>query len=1085
MVISIVFTIHSNIMTFSSCWVKKLKKTFRIFLSGGLFVVLFLICSVCAADIDKAYSFGAPGWTPLVGNWNAGSYYSIGVTNGQMWYLDTNGDGTFGPGDNVYSFGLPDWLSVVGDWNGDRKTEIGVYKDGSWYLDMNGNGAFDSGDSVYSFGLPGWLPVVGDWDGDGKTEIGVYKDGSWYLDVNGDGEFGPGDNAYSFGLATWSPVIGDWNGDGKTEIGVYKDGSWYLDVNGNGAFGPGDNVNSFGLATWSSVIGNWDGLGKTEIGIYKDGSWYLDVNGDGAFGPGDNVNSFGLATWSSVIGDWNGDGKTEIGVYKDGSWYLDYDGSGAWTTSTATNPTAAFTSNVCNGTAPLMVMFSDQSTGTGPLTYAWDFTNDGVIDSTIQSPSFTYATAGTYSVNLTVTNGAGSDSELKTGYITINPALVIPTAAFTSNKQTGTAPLTVAFTDQSTGTGPLTYAWDFTNEGNDESNLQNPSFTYSAAGTYTVKLTVTNAAGSDEEQKTGFITVSAVPVAPTAAFTSNKQAGTAPLTVRFTDQTTGTAPLTYAWDFTNDGVNDSTTKNPSFTYSAAGTYTVRLTATNAAGSDAEIKTGYITISPAPVAPTAAFTSDKQSGMAPLTVTFTNQSSGTAPLTYAWDFKNDGTVDSSEPSPTYIYTTPGTYTVKLTVTNVAGSDEEQKTGYITVTAVPVAPTAAFTSNKQTGNTPLTVTFTDQSTGTPPLSYDWDFNNDRITDSTIKSPFFIYDTAGTYTVNLTVTNSLGSDSELKTSYITVNPTIAPHAAFTSDVQSGDAPMKVKFTDQSTGTTPLTYAWDFNNDGTTDNTTQSPSFTYITAGTYTVKLTVTNGAGSDVRTEPDYIIVNVAPPSSHVGVAITFDDNYVDQWYAIRDILNRNNAHVTFFVSNFASLDQDQINKLKTLQADGHEIAFHGYNHEDAVVYLQSHTVTDYMNNEIYRGVDLMKSNGFNPVDFAYPYGYDDPAATQALEGYFDHVRDTAYSWDDAIYYQYGSNQFFIAGIGMDDVTYGNSMTDIYDGISRAKTEDKILIFYGHEPVAGDPGMYQTSYTRLENMLKFVSDNNLKTFTVSELH
>jgi PKD repeat protein len=415
--------------------------------------------------------------------------------------------------------------------------------------------------------------------------------------------------------------------------------------------------------------------------------------------------------------------------------------------------------------------------------------------------------------------------------------------------------------------------------------------------------------------------------------------------------------------------------------------------------------------------------------------------------------------------------------------MAGSDAEIKTSYITVTAVPVAPTAAFTSNKQTGTAPLTVTFTGQSTGTPPLSYDWDFNNDRITDSTIKSPSFTYTTAGTYTVNLTVTNSLGSDSELKTGYITVNPTIAPHAAFTSDVQSGDAPLKVKFTDQSTGTTPLTYAWDFNNDGKNDSTNQSPSFTYTAAGTYTVKLTVTNGAGSNVHTEPDYITVNIALPSSHAGVAITFDDDTIDQWYAIRDILNRNNAHVTFFVSNFASLNQDQINKLKTLQADGHEIAFHGYAHVAAAQYLQSHSINEYLDNEIINGVNLMKNEGFNPVDFAYPYGDDDPALTLALQAYFGHIRDTYEGGDDG-YYQYGSNQADIAGFQIDDHPNGPSKDAIDYGISIARQEDKILILYGHQPVQTVTGDYMTSYDMLEHILKTVSENNMKFYTVSEL-
>ena len=552
-------------------------------------------------------------------------------------------------------------------------------------------------------------------------------------------------------------------------------------------------------------------------------------------------------------------------------------------------PSAAFTSNNQAGTVPLTVTFTDQSTGTAPFTYAWDFNNDGTRDSTSQNPSFTYQNTGTYTVKLTVTNTVGSDVETKSGYITVSPVPVAPTAAFAADEQSGTAPLTVEFTDQSTGTAPFTYAWDFTNDGTRDSTSQNPSFTYQNPGTYTVKLTVTNALGNDVETKSGHITVTP-PVPPTAAFTSNKQSGTAPLTVRFTDQSAGSTPMTYAWDFTNDGVNESTTQSPSFTYQNPGTYAVRLTVKNAAGSDAEIKTGYITVSPAPVTPTAAFTADNQAGTAPLTVVFTDQSTGTAPFTYAWDFTNDGTRDSTSQNPSFTYQNTGTYTVKLTVTNAVGSDVETKNGYITVTAVPVAPVAAFTVDKQSGNTPLTVRFTDQSTGTSPLSYAWDFDNDGITDSTVKSPTFIYATAGTYTVNFTVTNSLGSDSEIKTDYITVNPTIAPTAAFTSDVQSGDASLKVKFTDQSAGTTPLTYAWDFTNDGTTDSTSQSPTFTYTAAGTYTVKLTVSNGAGSDVCTEPEYITVTEPPVSERSGIALTFDDNYIDQWYAVRSIFQQ---------------------------------------------------------------------------------------------------------------------------------------------------------------------------------------------------
>jgi len=85
----------------------------------------------------------------------------------------------------------------------------------------------------------------------------------------------------------------------------------------------------------------------------------------------------------------------------------------------------------------------------------------------------------------------------------------------------------------------------------------------------------------------------------------------------------------------------------------------------------------------PVAPVEAFTADTTSGTAPLTVSFTDESTGTTPLTYAWDFDNDGVVDNTEQNPTYEYSTAGTYSVKLTVTNAAGSDDEVKTDYITV------------------------------------------------------------------------------------------------------------------------------------------------------------------------------------------------------------------------------------------------------------------------------------------------------------------------------------------------------------------------------------------------------------------
>ncbi len=572
---------------------------------------------------------------------------------------------------------------------------------------------------------------------------------------------------------------------------------------------------------------------------------------------------------------------------------------------------------------------------------------------------------------------------------------------------------------------------------------------------------------------------------PVASFTSNITTGVMPLQVQFTDTSTGTPPLTYAWDFDNNGSTDSTVKNPVFTYSTAGTYTVKLKITNNAGTNTLTKTNYITVTAAPVGPVAGFSANVTSGSAPLAVQFTDISTGTPPLTYAWDFDNNGVTDSSLKNPVFTYSTAGTYTVKLNVTNGAGTNTSTRSNYITVTTGPVGPVAGFSANVTSGSAPLAVQFTDTSTGTPPLTYAWDFDNNGSTDSTVKNPVFTYSTAGTYTVKLKVTNSAGTNTSTRSNYITVTTApVGPVAGFSANVTSGSAPLAVQFTDTSTGTPPLTYAWDFDNNGVTDSSLKNPVFTYSTAGTYTVKLKVTNSAGTNTLTRSNYLTVT-STGTSPPGIALTFDDDSVDAWYAIRPILQSHGAHATFFVSNFANLDQTEINELLTLQADGNEIAFHGYNHEDQIEYLQSHSLDDYMNNEIIRGVNLMKSAGFNPVDFAYPYGSDDPRATAALEAYFLHMRDTYYDWDNTIYYEYGSNTPFISGIGIDDTTYGNSITDIYNGMAKAKTDDRILIFYGHKPVAGNPAEYETSYERLENILQYASDNSLKTYTISEIH
>jgi len=164
-------------------------------------------------------------------------------------------------------------------------------------------------------------------------------------------------------------------------------------------------------------------------------------------------------------------------------------------------------------------------------------------------------------------------------------------------------------------------------------------------------------------------------LAPFVNFSAEPTEGKAPLTVVFTDKSTK-SPTKWKWDF-GDGTT-STKQNPMHKYSKVGSYTVKLTATNAKGSNTATKTDYIKVVTKPV---ASFSATPTSGKAPLTVKFTDKSTG-IPTKWKWSF-GDGTI-SREQNPAHQYLQEGKYKVTLTVSNVAGGSTVTKTNYITVT-----------------------------------------------------------------------------------------------------------------------------------------------------------------------------------------------------------------------------------------------------------------------------------------------------------------------------------------------------------------------------------------------------------------
>ena len=269
--------------------------------------------------------------------------------------------------------------------------------------------------------------------------------------------------------------------------------------------------------------------------------------------------------------------------------------------------------------------------------------------------------------------------------------------------------------------------------------------------------------GQDIEIKTNYINVTSpappAPSPPTANFNGTPLTGTAPLNVIFVDLSDAASPINWTWDFTNDGIVDSTSQNASHTYISAGLYTVRHGVTNSSGSDDETKIDYINVTsaPGPSPPIADFNGVPTDGSAPLSVSFTDTSDAFGATGWTWDYTNDGIIDAYTKDGSHIYAAPGIYSVAHSVTNASGSNTKTKNNYITVATFSVDFTANVTSST---SVPLYVQFIATPDSTYFIDYwYWEFGDGNLDN--VQNPINMYTNFGVYTVRLriqNVTNSL---------------------------------------------------------------------------------------------------------------------------------------------------------------------------------------------------------------------------------------------------------------------------------------------------------------------------------------
>jgi len=549
---------------------------------------------------------------------------------------------------------------------------------------------------------------------------------------------------------------------------------------------------------------------------------------------------------------------------------------------------ANFAADVTFGGVPLTVNFTDMSVG--PVT-SWQWSFGDTNGSTLQDPATVYLNAGTYSVSLTVAGGGGMDSQVKTDYIVV----IGPTEAdFSGTPLSGTAPLTVTFTDLTTSAASA-WSWSFGDGGS--STQQNPTHTYATVGDFAVSLTATGPGGVDVETKPDYVSTtpagmavfrngsgvnppcySAGPPVLGATWVAQVDSRAYPnalLTVVL-GRMDGIAGANTAWGellvdptgvlfdslvVSGGGIDThafSLPNSPAFLGRTGSTqgWVLDVNGNGQLCNAADMLVG--TALPASLAD-PSFSASTTGGAPPLLVSFTDESTGDV-TSWSWDFGDGGT--STAQNPSYAYLGEGTYTVSLRVEGGGGFGTELKFDHIVV-ATP--PTSEFIASPLSGNIPLTVNFSDLSTGTL-TSWCWNFGD--TVGSLNQNPSHTYTVPGTYTVSLTTTGPGGVDTETKPDYIVVG-TLIPIAEFSATPLSGPAPLAVTFTDLTLGAV-TSWTWNFGDGGS--SSVQNPVHSYSALGTYTVSLTAGSIAGSNVNTKTDYItVVPPAPMADFSGMPL----------------------------------------------------------------------------------------------------------------------------------------------------------------------------------------------------------------------
>ena len=482
-------------------------------------------------------------------------------------------------------------------------------------------------------------------------------------------------------------------------------------------------------------------------------------------------------------------------------------------------PTANFlATNTKSCSAPLTANFT--ASAAGAISYKWFF-GDG-DSSSLENPAHTYKFIGSFDVSLIVTNVSGCSDTLKQArFVQVLP----PHASIANLPQLGCAPYNyIAISNSETVDSIVKYEWDF-GDGSIETG-KSPTHTY-PTGTYSVKLKITTAGGCVDSNT--MANVIHVGIKPQPALVATPRYSCAFQAIQFSDLSVGDVD-TWLWHFGDGG--SSSVRNPTHLYQDTGYFNVTLIISSNGCSDSIRLDNYVYIKP----PIAKFI-DSSGCDSRFMKKFIDKSIGAT--SWNWDF-GDGNY-STEQTPIHTYSSPGTYTVQLTVKNDTCENYTKKDVVI------IMEHADFSASDTVLCKGTSVHFTTKNLQTTNVAtYRWDFGDGLIQYGGAEISH-IYNAAGDYDVRLSVTDINGcTDSILKRAYIHVD---GPTAGFKSLMPGACLLQNVYFEDESTPD-PVhsiqTWIWSYG-DGQSDSL-KSPPFqhAYTTAANYAVKLQVVDSKG-----------------------------------------------------------------------------------------------------------------------------------------------------------------------------------------------------------------------------------------------